>query len=73
MKQATAAEAVNSLAVNRPRSKGRSIPPLPPQISEVVLAELPGGPVQHAANIRLLLGCVAPEAKLTVLPLAVTS
>ncbi|GFR47539.1 hypothetical protein Agub_g9261 [Astrephomene gubernaculifera] len=40
------------------------------QIAEVVLAERPGAPVQHAANIRLLLAAVAPAARLTVLPLA---
>ncbi|KAG2436574.1 hypothetical protein HYH02_011511 [Chlamydomonas schloesseri] len=38
------------------------------QIREVVLAERPGAPVQHAANIRLLLAAVAPGAALTVLP-----
>ncbi|KXZ49237.1 hypothetical protein GPECTOR_22g829 [Gonium pectorale] len=40
------------------------------QVQEVVLAELPGANVQHAANIRLLLSSVAPAARLTVLPLA---
>ncbi|GLC36867.1 hypothetical protein PLESTB_000184200 [Pleodorina starrii] len=40
------------------------------QIREVVLAERPGAPVQHQANVRLLLSCVAPKARLTVLPLA---
>ncbi|GIL75256.1 hypothetical protein Vretimale_7918 [Volvox reticuliferus] len=39
------------------------------QIREVVLAERPGAPVQHADNIRLLLDRIAPAAKLTVLPL----
>ncbi|PNW73736.1 hypothetical protein CHLRE_13g570550v5 [Chlamydomonas reinhardtii] len=38
------------------------------QIREVVLAERPDAPVQHAANIRLLLQAVAPAARLTVLP-----
>jgi len=39
------------------------------EIKEIVVAELQGARVRHAANVRLLQRSVAPKAKLTVLPL----
>lgn len=35
--------------------------------AEVVLVELAGGAVQHAANTRTVLEQIAPQARLTVL------
>jgi len=34
----------------------------------VVLVELPGAAVRHADNVELVLRCIAPHARLTVLP-----
>lgn len=39
------------------------------KISEVVLVEVKGAPVSHRSNTKLLLRSVAPDAKLTLLPL----
>ena len=41
----------------------------PSEIQEVVLAEIKGAPVVHRNNVKLLLRAVAPNAKLTLLPL----
>ena len=41
----------------------------PSEIQEVVLAEVKGAPVIHRNNVKLLLRAVAPNAKLTLLPL----
>ena len=40
------------------------------QIKEVVLAEVPGAPVQHKAGLKALLRKLAPDARVTSLALS---